>query len=326
VLSDLQSPAQDVVPRRAPTRPRISVVTLLWRNERYAGPFLTTLENAARVAGARVELIAVENGPDGKAAADVLERLASEDAHVSVIPCRSPENSGFSGGANLGCRVATGDILVVANLDLEFDADFIGQIEALRDLVAAPGFLIPSVATSGVGEGGPLRRDRLHRPRSLEREHEAGTRVPAGTGSCIIFGRSAYLHRCAAVDGLFDPEYHSYFEDVDLFWWAEQQAIPAFWAPTVKVVHHQGGSFDGRYRFRDRTPDLRASVMANYRLTVWRHALRLGPLLGWAAGECGYLARCVAYSGPHGLGTYVRSWVVSVQRLRQIKGRRGSWR
>ena len=126
--------------------------------------------------------------------------------------------------------------------------------------------------------------------------------------------------------GVFDPEYHSYYEDVDLFWWADRQDIPAWWAPNIKVLHHQGGSFGGRYSFRDRPADLRASVMANYRLTVWRHASRLPDVFGWLMGEAGYLAKCVLCGGPSGVGDYLRSWHLSRIRVRAIAARRGAWR
>jgi GT2 family glycosyltransferase len=310
----------------------ITVITLLWRNERFAPAFLDSLDAAARRAATPVQLIAVENGPDGRLATEALSSHAVHASHVVLAFRHSSTNVGFAGGANLGCAAATGDVLVVANLDLEFDPDFVVRLREQQTTLATPCFLAPSVASparsghDGDVDRGPLRRDRLHRPQAVDGALSPGQRVPAASGSCLIFGRALYARRSAAVGGLFDEEFHSYYEDVDLFWWAEQRAIPTRWAPAIKVVHHQGGSFDGKYRFRDRSPELRASVMANYRLTVWRRAA--GPLdvLCWLAGECGYLAKCTVYSGPSGVATYARSWPLALGRLRTINARRGSWR
>jgi GT2 family glycosyltransferase len=259
-----------------------------------------------------------------------LARAAADAEHIRMLLCRSPDNAGFTGGANRGCAVASGDILVIANLDLEFDPAFVVEITAWAAALSEPAFLVPSVASprmNGHGvDGGPLRRDWLHRPAALAETPSPGERVPSANGSCIIFGRSLYARRCAAVGGVFDPEYHSYWEDVDLFWWAERQDIPAWWAPSIKVLHHQGGSFGGKFAFRDRSADLRASIMANYRLTVWRHASRLPEVFGWLMGEAGYLAECALYAGPSGVGHYLRSWHLSRTRARAIAARRGAWR
>jgi hypothetical protein len=66
--------------------------------------------------------------------------------------------------------------------------------------------------------------------------------------------------------------------------------------------------------------------MANYRLTVWRHASRLREIFGWLMGEAGYLSKCVLYAGPSGVGDYLRSWYLSWIRVRAIAARRGTWR
>jgi len=310
----------------------VSIVTLLWRNERYAPAFMASLEAAARLDGRSIELIAVENGPDGRAAADALLAAVADADHIELAIHRASENLGFAGGANRGCAAATGDVLVVANLDLEFDPEFIVRLGDVEGLLATPAFVAPMV-TSPIGHSGgdvidanPLRRDRFHRHLALGEPVHPGDRVPAANGSCLIFGRSLYDRRGAAVGGVFDEEYHSYYEDVDLFWWADRQAIPTWWVPSIRVHHHQGGSFGGKFRFEDRTPRLRASVMANYRLTVWRHAKRPMDVATWLLGEVGYLVKCLKCSGPAGAATYARSWPLSIRRLRTMRSRRGSWR
>ena len=325
-LPDAREHPADIAPRQTD----ITVITLLWRNERYAGAFLRTLEAAAVAAGMCVELVAVENGPDGRSASQELERAAPAAEHVAVRLFRESDNLGFAGGMNRGCALACGEVLVVANLDLEFNRDFFIEMKATAAALAKPAFLVPSVASPSAdaqsADMGPQRRDWLLRPAELAAMPSAGEKVPSANGSCIIFGRALYAKRYAEVGGVFDPEYHSYYEDLDLFWWAERRGIPAWWMPNIKVLHHQGGSFDGKFRFRDRSPEVRTSVMANYRLTVWRHASRPSEVLGWLAGEAGYLAMCVRYAGSAGLGDYLRSWRLSRERIHAMTARRGAWR
>lgn len=317
---------------------RTSVVTLLWRNEDYAVPFLDSLAAAAAVA-APVELIAVQNGPDGYAAATRLEnRLRGFDDVIKACLVRAPSNLGFAGGVNLGCRSASGDMLVVANLDLVFDQQFLRELGHAGEACSPPCFLAPSVTKPLPGrshvnalaekgeETGALRRGRLHRPVRLRRMPRAGARIPAGNGSCIVLGRQLYDLRRDAVGGVFDDEYHSYYEDVDLFWWAADTGVPVWFEPSIRVAHFQAGSFGGKYRFGDRTRDIQRSVMANYRLTVWKHANSLPDFLGWFLGEVGYLARCMSHGRLGGARMYASSWPLAVRRAHAIRRRRGSVR
>ena len=166
-----------------PSQTSMTVITLLWRNERYAHAFLRTLETAAAAADTSVELVAVENGPDGTLAGLALAGAAADAEHIRMLLCRSPDNAGFSGGSNRGCAVASGDILVVANLDLEFDPAFVVEVKARAAALSEPAFLVPSVAL----------------PRMNGRASMAGRCV--GTGS---IGPPSWLRRRRPANG-FHP-------------------------------------------------------------------------------------------------------------------------
>jgi GT2 family glycosyltransferase len=324
-------------------RPPVSLVTLLWRNEEYVPAFLATLAAATRHAGATVEVVAVQNGPEGRAAARLFDDRRAAFPELRITLVREHDNLGFAGGADRGCRAASGDILVVANLDLEFDEDFVLELLRTGETLTTACLVAPSVRTplpadrsrersghppdgAAFRETGRLRRGPLHMTRELRDAPPAGTPVQVGNGSCLVFGRPLYDLRLAAAGALFDPEYHSFYEDVDLFWWAENAGVPVWFDPHLKVLHHQGGSFGGQYRFGDRSRDLRCSVMANYRITVWKNLDAVAGWLGWLAGECGYVALNVRHGGARGLYDYGRSWVLATRRYRAIRARRGSLR
>ena len=93
--------------------------------------------------------------------------------------------------------------------------------------------------------------------------------------------------------------------------------------PELRVLHHQGGSFGGKFRFLDRSAELQVSVVANYRLMVWQHCTQLGEVIGWLLGEAGYAALLARAHGPHGLWLYASSWRCSWRRARSLRSLRG---
>jgi GT2 family glycosyltransferase len=267
----------------------------------------------------------LSNGPDGEDAMN---------AATSVLPLPSLEvhflqegdNVGFAGGMNLCCEAATGDILVVANLDLAFDAEFIDILQHAGPF-EPPALIAPSVQEPRQGEEeGALKIGFLHRLRRASDVPEHASKIAAGNGSCIILPRGLYELRMKSSGGLFDPEYHSYYEDVDLFWWSEDNQIPVLFDPRLAVVHHHAGSFAGKYRFRDREPLLQVSIMANYRVTVWKHARGGRHVIGWLLGEGGYLLMSWRAHSARGVRLYLRSWNLSVKRVMAIRRRRGRLR
>jgi GT2 family glycosyltransferase len=310
----------------------ISIVTLLWRNEEYAGPFLCSLRRSAAKAGINVELIAVQNGPDGAAAAGELNRFLPA-APVCVELTTTDDNLGFAGGMNLGSQRTTGDIIVLANLDLEFGETFVEGLLQLLDGSAPAGLVAPSVTTPTRGpngatvleELGALRRSPVHRFRRVK-PPDGLAPVPAGNGCCIVMPRPTYERRVAAIGGVFDAEYHSYFEDLDLFWWASYNGEEILFDPGLQVVHHRAGSFGGKHQFAERSPDIQISVMANYRINVWKHARTPGDLVGWFIGEIGYLAWSTTAARLRGVRNYLASWDLALRRARRIRRRRGGLR
>ena len=312
--------------------PDISIATIIWRDGHYLPSFIDSLAIAQRVADIDVELVIVVNGPDGQPALEELQ--AREPAPVRFRVIELPTNLGFTGGANAGCAAVTGQVIVMDNLDLEFDPNFLVELRNIVWDLEAPTFLAPAVLTPGDAsplpggrvEDGLVARDTMHRLKQFRGERRFLTPVPAANGSCFIFNRALLDKRVSAIGALFDPEYHSYYEDVDLFWWAEHESVPTLYAPTIRVVHHHGGSCDGKIRFAQRPPGLRASLMANYRMTVWKHARGWTALPGWAAGELGYVVLCLRSAGPNGLVIYGRSWRVAIDRVRRIRERRGTLR
>jgi GT2 family glycosyltransferase len=287
----------------------VSVVTIAWRNEQHAAAFADSLGAGAD------ELIVVVNGPEGEAAAALL--------HGGDI-VRLDANTGFSGGANAGVARATGDIVVVANLDLRFDERFFDVLRREAATATEWDLLAPRVHQRGRDEG-VSRRTRSHRLAWVTPAPPTAQAVPGGNGACLILRRTTLDRRTTDVGGLFDPEYHSFNEDIDLFWWAERRGLVTRYVPDLEVTHALAGSFEGAHRFGDRPTDVQRRVMANYRLTVWKHA-QGREWLGWPLGEAVYAGQAVVYGRAAGLRAYAASWPDSISAARSIRRRRGRLR
>jgi glycosyltransferase involved in cell wall biosynthesis len=295
--------------------PAVSIVTIAWRNEQHAAAFASSL---AACRGPRPQLIVVMNGEDGEKAADHV--TAQLDAEV----VRLPTNTGYSGGTNAGVTRATGDIVVVANLDLTFDEDFLAVLD--DEAAHAWGLLAPAVRQGAAGlDQGVSRRTTSHRLAWVERPASAAF-VAGGNGACLVLRRAVVARRTAELGALFDPEYHSFNEDIDLFWWAERRGVAIRYAPHLKVTHALAGSFGGAHQFRDRPVDIQRRVMANYRVTVWKNAGNLSDWLGWPLGEAVYAGQAAIYGRLGGLGAYVASWRLALRTARAIRRRRGRLR
>ncbi|HVF14266.1 MAG TPA: glycosyltransferase, partial [Acidimicrobiales bacterium] len=310
-------------------RPSVSVVTMGWRNEHHAAAFVSSLARASAAAGAGgppPEVILVVNGEEGEGAAAAANQ-AVVDVGLELTVVRLDTNTGFSGGANAGVRHATGEIVVVANLDLEFDERF---LVALRRAAGADGawdLLAPRVLQGpGHEDSGVSRRTSSHRLAWVSPPPSRSAPVSGGNGACLVLRRATLDRREDSVGELFDPEYHSFNEDIDLFWWAEREGLVVRYEPALVVVHVLAGSFGGDHRFRDRPIDVQRRVIANYRVTVWKNANGLGDWAGWLLGEAVYAGQAAAFGGVTGLRVYAASWPVSVRTAAAIRRRRGRLR
>jgi GT2 family glycosyltransferase len=305
--------------------PAISVVTMAWRNEDHAAAFVESL--AAAAAGtAPPQVVLVVNGPEGQAAGTAFSEAAAR-AGLDVTTVTLGTNTGFSGGADAGVEVATGEIVVVANLDLTFNERFL----AVLGEEAAGGerwdFLAPAVRQGAAGaDEGVSRRTRSHRLAWVGSPPPAPAPVPAGNGACLVLRRATLERRVANAGALFDPEYHSFNEDIDLFWWAARRGLVVRYVPDLRVTHALAGSFAGGHRFRDRPPDVQRRVMANYRVTVWKNAAGARDWLGWVLGEAVYGGQAAVYGRLGGVRRYAASWPESIRVAAAIRRRRGTLR
>ena len=129
--------------------------------------------------------------------------------------------------------------------------------------------------------------------------------------------RAALERRVAAVGGLFEDAYDT-GGDLDLFWWAEREGLVVRYVPTLYV-----GYAVGQEVFE--TAPERRRLMANYRVTVWKHA-QPKDITGWFLGEAKYVSEEVTAGGVRGVARYAGSWKDTFRVARDVKRQRGKLR
>lgn len=269
----------------------IHVVTLLWRNERYAEGFIASHARAATAAQADVRLTLVVNGDEGQPALRrALRAAATNDLgcdQFSVLELES--NRGYGGGMNAAINETAqhDEWTVFANFDQEFGPDSYAALALLREEPSLCVARVGDLHSPEARECGPSRigAGLRIRPSDASEWGQTPRTVQAGNGCFIAVSARALRARLDEFGEVFWAELFAYGEDLDLFLWADTSGIPVYYRPDLTVRHAHAGSFNGVYQTVRRPPEWRALIDRN-RFAVYRahrHGLHEG--LAFAAWE-----------------------------------------
>jgi N-acetylglucosaminyl-diphospho-decaprenol L-rhamnosyltransferase len=255
------------------------------------GPVLERfLESLAASTSRSYEVVLADNDSGDES----VERAALRP-EARVVPTGG--NVGYGAAANVGAIGSRAPWLLVANPDIEFQADAVDRlIEAAESwgtaaawgpaILTPEGDLYPSARAlpslgPGIGHalagwwwpGNPWTA-------TYRREKEKPVEGEAGwlSGSCLLLRRTAFEQV-----GGFDPAYFMYFEDVDLCDRLGRVGWSCIYVPTSVVVHSGGHATK-----RSPRPMLRAHHSSAYRYLArrysgwWRAPLRGVLALGLA--------------------------------------------
>jgi GT2 family glycosyltransferase len=176
--------------------------------------------------------------------------------HEGVCMVTMDENRGYGAACNLGSAYARGEILIIANNDVEFTGDAVAclhhallsdaRIAAAGPLVRFPdGRLQLSYASDPSWWSVWVEKRRQHQSRHgrgrlyEQRIHVArvAREVDWITGAFFAIKRSAF-HEV----GGFDERYFLYYEDADLCLRLRQRGYRVLYHPDSEVVHYGGAS------------------------------------------------------------------------------------
>ncbi|MFN8121947.1 MAG: glycosyltransferase [Thermoleophilia bacterium] len=240
----------------------VSIVIPLYQRADLTAACLASLERTGTLE--RAELVMVDN-----ASTDGTPELCAAWADRATI-ITNPVNMGFAAACNQGVRAATGDVVILLNLDTEVHD---GWLDPLLDAVADPAvgvagsrLLYPGGRIQHAGMAVMPGCITVHIHRYVPGDHPVVTRtrdLAIVTGACMAMRRDLYLEM-----GGFDEGYRNGFEDTDLCLRLASRGLVARYCGDSVVTHHESmspGRLDHDHvngaRFRARwgtwEPDLR---------------------------------------------------------------------
>jgi len=224
----------------------VSVVIVSWNGRRLLARCLPKVLTQTYTP---LEVIVVDNGSQDGSADWVEEQFPS----VKLV--RSARNLGFAAGTNLGIEVSSGTFIATLNNDafasrtwLEELVRAMGQDEQIgmcssQMLFADRPYIINSagIVVDRVG----IAWDRLGGQTA-----DGHTEVRPVFGACA----GAALYRRAMLDdvGLFDEDFFTYLEDVDLAWRAQWAGWKCVYVPQAIVYHAHSSTAKEGSHFKNR--------------------------------------------------------------------------
>lgn len=188
----------------------------------------------------------------------------STDGSPAQLAARYPDvkqlalgrNSGFAGGMNAGIAATSGEALLLLNLDVELEPDYLAR--ALAALAADPGLGGVTGKLLRFSEDRAVLDSTGHRLYRNRRAVDRGEQEPDegqyddrtevfGVGGAAPLLRRSMLddirHRLPDRDSeYFDADFFAYFEDIDLCWRARTRGWRFGYVPSAVARHHRGGT------------------------------------------------------------------------------------
>ena len=224
--------------------PSTSVVVLNWNGGQMVQRCVASVLAQTRPAD---EVLVVDNGStDGSPAA-----LAARFPDLRLLPLE--RNTGFAGGMNAGIAATAGAAVLVLDLDVELEPDYLGRcVDALQADAGLGGVTGKLLRFTGDGAEPVLDSTghRLYRNRRAvdrgEREPDTGqydqAREVFGVGGAAPVLSRTMLDDVRDGDEVFDADFFAYFEDIDLCWRARTRGWRFGYEPAAVARHHRGGT------------------------------------------------------------------------------------
>jgi hypothetical protein len=209
--------------------------------------------DAIRDLNAHVAL--VDNFSDDDSVAVLRAHIQARGPDAPVTLIASSDNSGFSGGHNIGIRAARGRFYLIFNSDAELRP---GAPQALLACAAAH----PRAGLIGSRleyEDGTVQGSCFRRPSAwseldrgactgpvtkLLRRHVVALPVPPDPAKIEWVSFASVLARAEMIEdiGMMDEGFFLYSEDTEYCWRADRAGWATLYEPAACAVHHRGGS------------------------------------------------------------------------------------
>lgn len=237
---------------------RVTVIQVVYNSRRFMEPVFAAIFGQ-RYRDMRVVAVISGNSDGGR------EYLKARFPQVEIIDPGS--NVGFARGHNLVFEHSDSELFQLVNPDLIMDPDYVERLVATFDanpkLGAATGKLlrydfdrgektdvIDSTGVTIARSGRARDRGQHERDRG---QYDSLTELAAVSGAGSMVRRAALeavkVPKAGGGFEYFDEDFHSYWEDVDLFWRMSNAGWENRYVPGAVAYHGRGaGSSVGGYR------------------------------------------------------------------------------
>lgn len=259
-------------------KPGISVLIPLYRGQ---ATLKSCLESLLAQEGVSLEILLLDNGCPENSGEWAGYFLARQDG-VKWKLFEEPTNIGFAAGMNRLYAESSCPLVLFLNQDVILAKECLKELAAALDRhpgwAAVTGILYRTAP--GISEDAPriidttghlIFRDRVVRNRGAGKLLNAGEQLPYEEGevfgvsaACALYRREA-LESCREKEGPFDPDFFSYFEDIDLDCRLRRAGWDIGFTPLATAWHTLGGS-----RAR-RELKIRVRAYGNRTRLMWKH-------------------------------------------------------
>ena len=218
------------------------------------------------------EIIVVDNGSTDQS----LDLLARGYPETRVIALSY--NLGFAGGCNAGLRQASGETLVILNNDTRVEPGWLAELLSALEQHPEAGMATPKVR---------LWDD--HRRLHTTGDYMRSNGIPDSRGvweldegqydqQTYVFGAAgvapAYRRQMLEEIGLFDADFVSYCEDVDLSWRAQLAGYRCVYVPGAVLYHKVSATGKGVLRSFMVARNTIWTLVKNLPADMWRRHRR----------------------------------------------------
>jgi GT2 family glycosyltransferase len=242
-------------------RPVCSVVIPTYNGRRLLETCLASVARHRPGPGLPLEIVVADDASHD----DTANWLAATYPEARLV--RLDRNAGFCAAANAGIAAARGSFIQLLNNDTEvragwieaglapFEDPTVGSVAPLV-LVRSDPARVDSAGDSYTIAGWPCKRG--HGEAAGDWCDRRPERVFGASGSSAFY-RAEALRRV----GLFDPTFHSYYEDVDLAFRLRWAGYDCVFTPRCQILHEVSASYD-----HDR-PALQRRMSRNAEILFW---------------------------------------------------------
>ncbi len=224
-----------------PDLPLVSVIIVHYNDTRFLHGCLT---NIFKTKYPNFEVLFVDNGSTDNSI-DFLKKHFGKESKLKIL--RNQRNLGFTGGNNIGWKVARGDYLVLLNDDTKVDKNWLSEVIKVMQNDSTIGIaqcklllMLDPKRFDGAGQMSDFYGFAIARG-NKEIDHGQYDEIKeifSASGAALVI-RSKILNE---IGGLFDDDYFLYHEDLDLCWRAWLRGHRTVFVPKSIVFHAREAS------------------------------------------------------------------------------------